>query len=161
MTHVLVPRKRAALARRVGAFGLSDELDRVFGALWSGFGLPVSRVRAPNVVAPRVDFSETEDEIRIAAELPGLDEKDIEVTIDDGVLTIQGERRDELEEQDDEKGYQRLETFRGRFHRAIGLHAEVDESAVKAVYKAGVLTVTLPKRPAAGREIHSIPITSG
>jgi HSP20 family protein len=136
------------------------ELDRIFDALWGGFNLPASGVCAPNAVTPRVDFSETEDEIRIAAELPGLDEKDIEVALDDGVLTIQGERKGEREDKDAEKGYQRLETYRGRFHRAIRLGAEVDEEAVKAVYGAGVLTVTLPKRAPAEPSVRSIPITS-
>jgi HSP20 family protein len=108
-----------------------------------------------------MDFSETEGEIRIAAELPGLDEKDIEITLDDAVLTIQGERREDREENGAEKACQRLETFRGRFYRAIRLAAEVDEEAVKAVYRAGVLTVTLPKRASAEPSVRSIPITSG
>jgi HSP20 family protein len=160
MTHVFVPRKSAAVARCARPLGLYHELDRIFDALWGGFSLPASGVRAPNAVTPRVDFSETEGEIHIAAELPGLDEKDIEVALDDGVLTIQGERKGEREDEDAEKGYQRLETYRGRFHRAIRLGAEVDEEAVKAVYRAGVLTVILPKRAPAGPSVRSIPITS-
>jgi HSP20 family protein len=158
MTHVFVPRKSTAIARRARPLGLYHELDRIFDALWGGFSFPASGVCAPNAVTPRVDFSETEGEIRIAAELPGLDEKDIEVALDDGVLTIQGERKGEHE--DTEKGYRRLETYRGRFHRAIRLGTEVDEEAVKAVYRTGVLTVTLPKRAPAEPSVRSIPITS-
>jgi HSP20 family protein len=160
MTHVFVPRKGTAIARRARPLGLYHELDRIFDALWGGFSLPASGVRAPNAVTPRVDFSETDDEIRIAAELPGLEEKDIEVALDEGVLTIQGERKGEQEDADEEKGYRRLETYRGRFHRAIRLGSEVDEEAVKAVYKAGVLTVTLPKRAPAEPSARAIPITS-
>jgi HSP20 family protein len=160
MTHVFVPRKGTAIARRARPLGLYHELDRIFDALWGGFSLPASGVRAPNAVTPRVDFSETDDEIRIAAELPGLEEKDIEVALDEGVLTIQGERKGEQEDADEEKGYRRLETYRGRFHRAIRLGSEVDEEAVKAVYKAGVLTVTLPKRAPAEPSARTIPITS-
>ena len=160
MTHVFVPRKNTAIARRARPLGLYHELDRIFDALWGGFSLPASGVCAPNAVTPRVDFSETEGEIHIAAELPGLDEKDIEVALDDGVLTIQGERKGEHKDEDAEKGYQRLETYRGRFHRAIRLGTEVDEEAVKAVYRAGVLTVTLPKRAPAEPSVRSIPITS-
>jgi len=156
MTHVFVPCKSTAIARRARPLGLYHELDRIFDALWGGFSSSASGVRAPNAVTPRVDFSETDEEIRIAAELPGLDEKDIEIALDEGVLTIQGER----EEEDAEKGYQRLEAYRGRFHRAIHLAAEVDEEAVKAVYKAGVLMVTLPKRAPAEPSVRSIPITS-
>jgi HSP20 family protein len=160
MTHVFVPRKSTAIARRARPLGLYHELDRIFDALWGGFSLPASCVCAPNAVTPRVDFSETDDEIRVAAELPGLDEKDIEVALDEGVLTIQGERKGEQEDADEERGYRRLETYRGRFHRAIRLGSEVDEEAVKAVYKAGVLTVTLPKRAPAEPSARTIPITS-
>jgi HSP20 family protein len=160
MTHVFVPCKNTAIARRARPLGLYHELDRIFDALWGGFSFPASGVRAPNAVTPRVDFSETDEEIRIAAELPGLDEKDIEIALDEGVLTIQGERKAESDEEDAEKGYKRLETYRGRFHRAIRLAAEVDEEAVKAVYKAGVLTVTLPKRAPAEPTVRSIPITA-
>ena len=161
MTHVFVPRKRAAIAHRTRPLGLFHEFDRIFDAVWNGFQLPAAGVCAPNAVAPRMDFSETEGEIRIAAELPGLDEKDIEITLDDGILTIRGERKKDREESDAEKAYQRLETFRGRFHRAIRVVAEVDEEAVKAVYRAGVLTVTLPKRAPAEPSVRSIPITTG
>ena len=160
MTHVFVPRKSTAIARRARPLGLYHELDRIFDALWGGLSLPASGVRAPNAVTPRVDFSETDDEIRIAAELPGLDEKDIEVALDEGVLTIQGERRSEQEDADEEKGYRRRETYRGRFHRAIRLGSEVEEEAVKAVYKAGVLTVTLPKAAPVEPSARTIPITS-
>ena len=160
MKHVFVPRKRAAIVRRARPLGLFHEFDRVFDAVWGGFRPPASGVCAQNAVAPRMDFSETEGEIRIAAELPGLDEKDIEITLDDGILTIRGERKEEREENDAEKAYQRRETFRGHFHRAIRLVAEVDEEAVKAVYRAGVLTVILPKRAPAEPSVRSIPITS-
>lgn len=161
MTHVLVPRRCATPVRRARAFGFSDGLGRMFDEIWGGFGLPISHVRTPHVLAPRMDFSETDEEIRIAAELPGLEEKDIEVALDEGVLTIQGERKDEREVESDEKGYRHVETFRGRFQRSIRLSAEVDEDAVKAVYKAGVLTVTLPKRPEPEPEVRTIPITTG
>jgi len=160
MTHVLIPRKSGAPVRRATAFNLHNGLDRMFDEIWGGFGLPVSRVSAPDVVTPRMDFNETDEEIRIAAELPGLDEKDIEVSLDDGVLTIKGERKDEHAEADEGKGYRHVETFRGRFYRAIRLPTEVDEKAVVAAYKAGVLTVTLPKQPEVEPEVHTIPITS-
>ena len=75
------------------------------------------------------------------------------------VLPLRGVLR-KGEHEDAEKGYQRRETYRGRFHRTIRLGTEVDEEAVKAVYKAGVLTVTLPKRAPAEPSVRSIPITS-
>jgi HSP20 family protein len=107
-----------------------------------------------------MDYRETETEIQVAAELPGLEEKDIQVSLEDGVLTIKGERAEETKEEDDE-GFSHVETFRGSFHRALRLNAEVDEDAVKASYKNGVLSVTLPKVPEVKPEVRTIPVTTG
>ncbi|MDH3518912.1 MAG: Hsp20/alpha crystallin family protein [Myxococcales bacterium] len=161
MAHLIVPRGRAVPARRSSSFGFYDDLDRVFDELWRGFSHPLVQVGSPGLYAPRVDFTETDDEIRVAAELPGLEEKDIAVALNDGVLTIEGERKDEHEEGDEAKGFRHVETFRGSFRRAIRLPADIDEKAVTATYKAGVLTVTLPKLPQEQPEARTIPITSG
>lgn len=161
MAHLIVPTRARIPARRVGGgLGLFDDLDGVLGQFWRGFGVPESRMSNPQPFAPLVDITETDDEYRIAAELPGLDEKDIDVALDDGVLTIQGERKDEREETDDEKGFRRVETYRGSFYRAFRLPVEVDADAVKAVYKAGVLTLSLPKTPEVRPETRAIPVTS-
>jgi HSP20 family protein len=84
----LVPRRASSRA----ALGWSD-FDRLFDQLWNGAGL--TRESAEASYAPRIDFTETDTEMRVAAELPGLEEKDIQVSLDDGVLTIRGERKPE------------------------------------------------------------------
>ena len=156
MTNVLVPRTRVRRAAPV--FGLTGNLDRVLDEVWRGFGFPVSRVVAePGALAPRMDFRETEDELHIAAERPGLEEKDIDVSIEDDILTVKGERARENTEED-EKGWRRRETFRGHFRRSVRLPEGVDTDAVKASYKAGILTITVPKPAEAKPEVRSIPI---
>lgn len=137
----------------VPVFGADlDAFDRVFEGLWSGF--PKALAASRPGWQPRFDVAETPTEFRVAAELPGIEDKDIEVSLEDGVLTIQGERR--AEELEDGTHLHRRESHRGRFSRSLRLPVEVDPEAVKAVYKNGVLQVTLPKAPEA--QPRSIPI---
>jgi HSP20 family protein len=98
---------------------------------------------------PRVDVSESENEYEVTAELPGIDEKDVELTLADNVLTIRGEKKVEREEKDKDKNYYMSERSFGSFRRAVPLPAEVDEDRVEANFKNGVLTVHLPKSPQA------------
>jgi HSP20 family protein len=92
---------------------------------------------------PQADVSETAKEVRVTVELPGMEEKDLEVSFLDGALTIKGEKNEEHEE---EKGdVYRSERRYGRFERTIPLPAEVDVDNVKASFKKGVLKITLPK----------------
>ena len=160
-THLIVPRalRRAPLtSRRFAAPGLFTDFDRFFDAFLGGESAPVSRDGAP-VFAPPLDYSETDTEIRVAAELPGIEEKDITVSLEEGVLTIEGERV-EAQREEDEKGFRRVESARGHFRRAVRLNAEVDEEAVSARYRNGVLTVTLPKVAEAGPQVRTIPVTT-
>jgi HSP20 family protein len=150
-THLLVPRRANSLA----ALGWGD-FDRVFDQLWKGgFAANGNAVRA---YAPRIDFAETDSEIRVAAELPGIEEKDIHVSLDEGVLTIRGERTAEVKNED-AKEVRHLESFHGKYERSLRLPAEVDADGVKAVYRNGILTVTLPKAPQAQPRV--IQVTSG
>ena len=153
-THLLVPRRSAS---PLASFGWGD-FDRVFDQLWSGAGFAArSGVTA---YAPRIDFSETDTEMRIAAELPGIEEKDIHISLEDGVLTIRAERNAEVK---DENAVERrhVETFHGKYERSLRLPSEVDGDAVKAVYRNGILTVTLPKPPEAQPQVRVIPVTTG
>ena len=93
--------------------------------------------------APSVDISETEAEYAIKAELPEVKKEDVKVTVEDGVLTLQGERKQEKEEKG--KKYHRIERSYGRFVRSFTLPDSVDESKVKAEYTDGVLHLHLPK----------------
>jgi HSP20 family protein len=153
-THLLVPRRSAG---PVASFGWSD-FDRLFDSLWSGVGFP-ARAAEASAYAPRIDLTETDKEIRVAAELPGLEEKDIAVSLEDGVLTIRGERN-AAKNEGDEKEVRHVETFHGKYLRSLRLPSEVDAEGVTAVYRNGILTVTLPKPPEAQPQARAIPVTS-
>jgi HSP20 family protein len=92
---------------------------------------------------PSVDIGEDKNTIVIHADLPGIDQKDIKVTVDNDILTLQGERTDE--KKDEDRGYHRLERRFGTFQRSFTLPAGVDSKKIAADYKDGVLTVKLPK----------------
>ncbi len=94
-------------------------------------------------VAPVVDVSETETEVRVAAELPGMDVNDIQLTLDQGVLVIKGEKK--REEEHKGEGFHRVERSYGSFSRAIRLPTTCLETKVQAEYKNGVLSVRIPK----------------
>ena len=96
---------------------------------------------------PRVDVAESDHEFTVTAELPGLNKEDIKVTLEDNVLTIEGERKREDERKD--KQFFRRERFYGAFKRAFKLGTEVQADNIAANYKDGILTLTLPKFEAA------------
>lgn len=93
--------------------------------------------------SPNFEVSETDEEFRVKAELPGLDEKDIEVNMERDLLTVKGEKRREQEEK--KRNYTLSEVSYGQFSRTIPLPDGVDREKAKAVFKKGVLTLTLPK----------------
>jgi HSP20 family protein len=94
---------------------------------------------------PQVDITESDKAYTVTADIPGVDPKDIEITVHDGVLTVRGEKREEKE--DKEKNIHRTERFVGQFYRSVALPTSVDEQAVSATSTKGVLTVTIPKKP--------------
>ena len=109
--------------------------------------------------APRVDMSETGSEVRVTAELPGLDDKDIQVNLVGNTLSIKGEKKKEKEE---EKGdYWHTERSYGCFERTMELPEGLDTDKVKATFKKGVLKVTIPKEPGAQRKKRTIEIAEG
>ena len=131
---------------------LHREMNRLFDGIFRDFDLTFPGTwgrETTEAVSPRVDVSETETEVHVAAELPGIEEKDIEVTVAEGVLTIRGEKKVEMEEKDN--NYHRVERSYGTFHRLVSLPAEVDRDKAEAVFKKGVLHVTLPKAPGPNR----------
>jgi HSP20 family protein len=93
--------------------------------------------------SPNIDVTETDDEIAVTAELPGMDEEDIEILLDRNALVISGEKKSEVEEKG--RRYYHLERSDGAFRRPIPLPQEVDQEKVEASFKKGVLRVTLPK----------------
>jgi HSP20 family protein len=127
---------------------LQREIDRLFEDFTSGW--PTLR-HVPDLT-PRMDVTETDKEIEITAELPGLEEKDVQVNLADNVLTIKGEKKAEKEEKD--KNYRVVERSYGSFSRTLELPDGVDPSAVKATIAKGVLKVTVPKpAPAQAKKI--------
>ncbi|MFC3073558.1 Hsp20/alpha crystallin family protein [Shinella pollutisoli] len=132
---------------------LHREVNRLFDDVFRGFG---SGVPSFGGGWPSVEISDGEKEIRVTAEVPGLEEKDIEVLLNDGVLTLKGEKRSETEDKDK----QFSERFYGRFERRIPLGAEVKEDQVDARFRNGVLTVTLPKSEKAQSQVRRIAISS-
>jgi HSP20 family protein len=143
-----VENKSPAVYRDADPFmALHREVNRLFDDAFRGFdqfGMGRFPGLAPSRAGwgwPSVEFSETDKEIRVTAELPGLDEKDVEVTLDDDVLILRGEKRAENED----KERQFSERFYGHFERHISLGTEVEDDKVEARFKNGVLTITMPK----------------
>ncbi|MDX1606995.1 MAG: Hsp20/alpha crystallin family protein [Candidatus Competibacterales bacterium] len=107
---------------------------------------------------PSIDMSETEQAYEIKAELPGIEPKDIELTLKDDLLTLKGEKRAEREEK--RKNYYLQERSRGAFHRVLRLPDDVEPERITTHYADGVLTVTLPKSEQARSRIRRIEIQS-
>lgn len=150
----MVPSGRGKEVAARGAWSpfeaLHREMDRLFDDVTRGWGLTPLRFQEParwTELTPRVDVAETENEIKVTAELPGMEEKDIELTLAGDALTLKGEKKAESEEKG--KNYHRVERSFGSFQRVIPLPAEVDPAKAQAAFKKGVLTVTLAKTPAA------------
>jgi HSP20 family protein len=123
---------------------LHREMNRLFDDVFRGFEhrFPASGSGFMFESSwPKIEVSETEKEIRVTADIPGMDEKDVEVLLDNGVLTIRGEK---LAESDD-KDRQFSERFYGRFERRLSLNSEVEENKISASFRNGVLTITLPR----------------
>jgi HSP20 family protein len=138
---------------------LHREVNRLFDDVFRGFdaGLPsLGRLSAGAARWPSVEISDGDKEIRVTAEIPGLEEKDVEVLLDDGVLTLKGEKRSETEDKDRHFS----ERIYGRFERRIPLGYEIEEDKVDAHFKNGVLTVTLPKSAKAQVQAKRIAIKS-
>jgi HSP20 family protein len=121
---------------------LRREMDSLFDNFFRGFDVGPFEGRIGTFI-PRIDITENDKEIRISAELPGIDEKDIDLSINKEMLTIKGEKKEKKE--DKGKDYYRMERSYGSFSRSIPLPAEVDTDKIEAKFKKGVLDVTLPK----------------
>lgn len=125
------------------------ELEEVSGRLNRIFGRPLGRLESNSEMlamvdwTPSADISETDSAYLIKADIPGVNKEDVKVTIQDGMLTIRGERKMEKEEKD--KKFHRIERSYGSFMRSFRLPDDADESAVKAEFKDGMLNVTLGK----------------
>jgi HSP20 family protein len=139
---------------------LHHDLDSLFAQMFQG----VPQLSPRNgksetwggLLTPQVDIGESQKDYTITVEVPGVKEKDINLTLLDGTLTIRGEKRDEHEEKD--KHYHRIERSYGSFQRILSLPTDADENNVKAKFKDGVLTITIAKDPQAKSPVRKIAI---
>lgn len=139
------------------------DMNRVFEEFLRGFGAPGALAAAPQAAAalltPQINVSETDREIRVTAELPGLDEDDVEVTLADDTLTISGEKEAEEEmEAEGERSYHVVERSSGAFSRTLQLPFPVNPDEVEAVFRKGVLTITIAKPQAVQQKLRKIAI---
>lgn len=129
---------------------LQREIDRLFADFTRGF--PAFTGNGTTALLPSMDVSETDKEIEITAELPGLEEKDVQINLADNLLTIRGEKKAEKEQK--EKNYRLVERSYGSFERTLELPEGVSSDAIKANITKGVLKVTIPKpAPAQAKKI--------
>lgn len=138
---------------------LHREVNRLFDDVFRGFDLPSSfgnfgRSFGMGGSWPRLDVNDKDNEVIVTAEVPGLAEKDIEVLLEDGVLTLRGEKK----AQNEDKGRHFSEHFYGRFERRLDLGAEIDQDKVHAAFSNGMLTITLPKTERAQSKARKIPV---
>src|SRR6516164_201248 len=148
---------------------LRREIDNLFDDFWSGSWRSPLTLRFPDVEpfrrgeiwgkAPAVDVAETEKGYEITAELPGMDESNIDVKVADGVLTIKGEKQEEKEEK--KKDYYISERRYGAFERSFRLPEGIDTDKIDASFKNGVLKVVLLKTPEAQKAQKKIDVKAG
>jgi HSP20 family protein len=122
-----------------GLFGLHREIDRLFSDFAQGIGQDGAQL------VPKIDISETDKTIEISAEMPGLERKDVEISIDEDTLTIRGEKKVEENKDNKDKNVQHSERSYGVFLRALQLPPGVDPSNVQATMSKGILKITITK----------------
>ena len=133
-------------------------IDDLFGRFLEGSAMPIGIAGMEGTFSPRMDIKETKGALTVTAELPGMDQKEIDVSVHDGVLTISGEKKVGKEEKGTDYHY--IERSYGCFSRSFSLPDTVETEKIGAAYKDGVLTVTLPKTAKAMEQSKKIPITA-
>ncbi|HEY8586437.1 MAG TPA: Hsp20/alpha crystallin family protein [Rhodanobacter sp.] len=139
-------------------FALQRGVNRLFDDLWNGFEMPSLRDGLIANGWPTVELVEHDEDFVLTVEMPGMNEKDVDVQFVDGTLILRGERK---EDRDDVKNDLRYsERFYGRFERRIPLGVDISHDKAKAVLRHGVLTVTLPKVAQNESQTHRIPVSN-
>ncbi len=148
--------------RRTTPWGLlRRDFDGLFDNFFDELRWPALSLKGElaNAFNPKINVSETDKELRVVAELPGLDEKDVSATLDNDMLVIKGEKKSERESK--EENFYTKECSYGEFRRAIALPNYVDREKIDARFNKGVLTVTLPKTAEAAKQQKKIEIKAG
>ncbi len=142
---------------------LQREIDRMFKDFVDrmDWPAPLSTASGSTVVAPKMDVVETDQAYELSVDMPGIDDKDLAVSVADGVLTIKGEKRFAKDEKDEKKNIIRVERTYGGFQRSLALPGDVDEQKIAASYVNGVLKVTIPKSEKAAKAARKIAISAG
>ena len=145
---------------------LHKDMDRLFEDFWKGSGRHsmmatpwhsmLGEPVAHSAIMPRVDETEDEKAFHVRVELPGMDQDDVDITLSNGMLTIRGEKKREDEEKG--KDFYRKERSFGAFRRSLPIPAEVDEQAIEASFKKGVLHIELPKTEEARKKVTHIDV---
>ncbi|MBO0764880.1 MAG: Hsp20/alpha crystallin family protein [Hyphomicrobiaceae bacterium] len=150
-----------AMARPRDIFSaMRDDMDRLFERFEQGWPRwPTGFGRAERMTMPELDVHESDDAVTVEAELPGVDEKDVTVTLANGVLTIKGEKKQEKEEK--AESYHVTERSFGSFERSVLLPDTIDDSKIEATFDKGVLKVSAAKKPEAVRAARKIEISKG
>ena len=168
MAKVPVEVKKATPAQTPDAWhSLRSEMDRLFDRFSGSFGLPAFRRwfnvepvfsadNAFNITMPAVDVTEDDKSYTLTAELPGMEQKNIEVSLTGDMLTLKGEKRTEKEEKD--KNRYMSERSYGAFERSFSIPDSVDRDKIVSDLAKGVLTITLPKKPAAQQPVKKIEV---
>jgi len=141
---------------------LQLDINRVFDNFWRSFELPMlgnGNGGAGSGLVPQVDVRETDQEVEVIAELPGMDEADVDVSVAEGMLTIRGEKKSEREREGD--GYILRERSFGRIERMVPLPEGLDLDSAEATFKNGVLTVKIAKTAEAQRAAKRIQVQRG
>ena len=156
LPELLRPSRALRRREREGLMRPFDEMRRMMENLWMA---PFEELgRWGDGFIPKVDIKDEDKEIIVSAELPGMDQKDIDVTVTNDSIRISGEKKHEREEE--EKDFYRHERFCGSFDRVIDLPAEVEEDKAEAEFSKGVLTIRLPKSEEAQAKHKKIKIKS-
>lgn len=138
--------------------GLTPWFDFDVDRFFSDWPFPAARRGESRLWSPAVDVSEDEKSIVVKADLPDVDEKDLDIKVEDGMLTIKGERKFENETKD--KNFHRVERSYGSFSRSFALPEGVDEEKISASYEKGVLKVSVPKVAAKSKNARTIKVSS-
>lgn len=138
-------------------YTLQHEMNRLFEEFKSGWYHPA--VEHLGSFQTKVDMKDNDNEILVHADLPGVDLKDIQVSIENNSLVLQGEKK--MEKESKEKGFYRMERSYGSFYRSLPLPCAVEEDKIDAVYKDGVLNITLPKSKDGASQPKRISVKAG
>jgi HSP20 family protein len=142
--------------RKVDVPNVFEEMEDMFERMWKGSMFRDLMTETNRDWSPRLDVSETDTAIEVIADLPGMEKKDIEISLDNDVLIIKGERKEEHKETD--KHVHKMERRYGSFYRALRLPAEVKSDKIDASFKNGELKITLPKSEEAKKRITNIQV---